>query len=440
MPEILDRHDGVLAAVRRLGTDATALAALSDDSLLQLTRLSGELSRAISANGALVAGEVDRRSTPSLGSVGLAQSAGYRTPQQLLRIVTGASSGEAAQAVAVGRIASGADERAWLEPVGSAVATGSLAPTSAQAIATGLDGTAGVSPEELTAAATQLCAEAMTLDADTLFKRARALRDELDDGGIAGREAARREQRSLRLFRRPNGMSRLTWEMDPETAALVGDVYDRATSPRRGGPRFSESPLAAQIADDPRSTDQLASDVFTQLLIAGGDADSSQLLGSGAPSVRVLVDSKAVADSAGHGQLEGQHDPVSIETVERLACAGSVLEITTRDGQPIDVGREQRLYTRRQRIALAARDGGCRWPDCDRPPSWTEAHHIHHWARDGGRTDVADGVLLCRHHHLLVHNNHWEIERRGSDYWLIPPQAGRDPVPMRDGTMLMRRA
>jgi hypothetical protein len=80
-----------------------------------------------------------------------------------------------------------------------------------------------------------------------------------------------------------------------------------------------------------------------------------------------------------------------------------------------------RLFTTNQKLALAARDGGCLWPGCDRPPSWTEAHHINQWARDGGQTDIDDGVLLCRFHHLLLHNNHWEIERRGDEYWLVPP-------------------
>ena len=92
-----------------------------------------------------------------------------------------------------------------------------------------------------------------------------------------------------------------------------------------------------------------------------------------------------------------------------------------------------RLYTRRQKVALAARDGGCLFPTCERPPSWTEAHHIKHWARDRGETNVNEGVLLCRHHHLLVHNNHWEIERVNSAYWLIPPRdidSTQEPIPL----------
>jgi hypothetical protein len=105
-----------------------------------------------------------------------------------------------------------------------------------------------------------------------------------------------------------------------------------------------------------------------------------------------------------------------------LACAGATQTIRIDgNGSPLDVGREHRLYTKQQRTALAARDGGCMFPGCDRPPSWCECHHIMFWARDTGGTDLADGILLCRHHHLLLHNNGWEIHRHDTTYWLIPP-------------------
>lgn len=60
------------------------------------------------------------------------------------------------------------------------------------------------------------------------------------------------------------------------------------------------------------------------------------------------------------------------------------------------------------------------------PPSQCEAHHIDEWAADGGCTDLADGMLFCRHHHMLLHNNGWRIVREGSVYWMIPP-ASVDP-------------
>ena len=96
------------------------------------------------------------------------------------------------------------------------------------------------------------------------------------------------------------------------------------------------------------------------------------------------------------------------------------------DGACLDLGREERLFTAKQKAVLAIRDGGCLDPDCTRPPSWTEAHHIDHWQRDDGRTDIADGILLCRRDHLRYHNEGWEVRRRGPTYWLIPPP-GVDP-------------
>ena len=70
-----------------------------------------------------------------------------------------------------------------------------------------------------------------------------------------------------------------------------------------------------------------------------------------------------------------------------------------------------------------------------RPPSWTEAHHIDHWEEHQGRTDIDDGVLLCRHCHLLVHNRGWRIRREGGDYYLERPDDDgilrRTPLPTR---------
>jgi hypothetical protein len=78
----------------------------------------------------------------------------------------------------------------------------------------------------------------------------------------------------------------------------------------------------------------------------------------------------------------------------------------------LDVGRASRLATPAQRIALAARDQGCRFPGCDRPPGWVDAHHIEEWLR-GGKTDLEDLISLCRFHHRLVHEGGWTLRRSG---------------------------
>jgi hypothetical protein len=146
------------------------------------------------------------------------------------------------------------------------------------------------------------------------------------------------------------------------------------------------------------------------------------LLGKGAPAVRVLVQASDLFAGTGHGVIEGSGESLSIGTVRALACEqGTQTALIDSLGNVLDLGREQRLYSRHQRVALAIRDGGCIWTGCERPPSWCEAHHIDHYARDKGRTDLDRGVLLCKHHHLKLHNEGWQIRRRDGRYWLHPP-------------------
>jgi hypothetical protein len=262
--------------------------------------------------------------------------------------------------------------------------------------------------------------------------RARQLRDEADADGIADREEQLRSRRYLHLISQPDGMTRLSGLLDPESAAIVTAAYDGVTSPRRGGVRFVDPDAAPDLTQDDRTVEQIAVDGLVELIRIGSTAGSEQILGANRPAVRVHVTAADLHRRTGSGAFEGQTVPVSIETVERHICATGYLPILFDEHQPLDVGRSQRLFTTRQRIALAARDGGCLFPQCDRPPAWCEAHHITPW-NHGGRTDVADGVLLCRHHHLLVHNNGWHITRVGDDYFLVPPRnidPSQTPIPL----------
>jgi hypothetical protein len=439
-----------LAGVSR---DLKAYRALRDDEVLALTRVAAEEVRLAQLHVSLLAGEIARRSAPELGHAGLAQRTGHRTPDELVRFTTGTRAADARTSVRVGS-AAGAETPSRL---GTAVLEGRVSVAVADAISTGLGAASGeLSAEVLDDAAGRLIDRVGDLDADRVAREARALRDELDVEGIHDREAARRDQRSLRLGRRADGMGYAHWVLDPETFAIVSDVFDRVTSPKRimpsfaggddseragGGPGDHRDVIQAARQDE-RTPGQRASDSFAELLRQGAVADTSQLLGDGPIGVRMIVATRVLEERRGRGWFEGQPEAVSVATVERQACsAGTVTLSVDSDGQPLNLGRERRLFSRAQRIALAARDGGCRWPGCERPPSWCEAHHIDHWHRDHGRTDVADGLLLCRHHHLLAHNNGWEISRAGPQYLLVPPGGGAaDAVDMTSGSQALQDA
>ena len=307
---------------------------------------------------------------------------------------TGATGRDAVVALRVGRLA-----QAEGSVLGDAVTGGAVSVQAAEAIRAGLDG-AAAPPELLDQATELLCDEASSLDPDRLHKRAREVRDELDEAGIAPREAVLRGRRSLRRLDLRDGMKRLIWDYDPLTAGVVDEIYDRATSPRRGGPRFVDTEQkgrADALEKDERTTEQIASDAFTELLRQAATLPSDVLLGKGAPAVRVLVQATDLIAGTGHGVIEGSGESLSIGTVQALACnQGTQTALIDSLGDVLDLGREQRLYSRHQRVALAIRDGGCLWKGCERPPSWCEAHHIDHYARDNGRTDLNRGVLIQR--------------------------------------------
>ncbi len=103
--------------------------------------------------------------------------------------------------------------------------------------------------------------------------------------------------------------------------------------------------------------------------------------------------------------------PVPRRVTERLLCDASVRVLTLGpDGQPLDLGRTTPVVSPAQRRALVVRDQHCQFPGCDRPTQWCDAHHLDHWLRDDGPTDLGNLVLLCRRHHRLVHHG-WELER-----------------------------
>ena len=111
----------------------------------------------------------------------------------------------------------------------------------------------------------------------------------------------------------------------------------------------------------------------------------------------------------------GTDTRISASEVRRLACNHGILpRVLDGKSQVLDQGRSKRVFTPAQRLAMADRDGGCTYPGCDRPPAWTEAHHIDWWAKDGGATDLERGTLLCARHHHWVHSEDIHIRLRDS--------------------------
>ena len=84
--------------------------------------------------------------------------------------------------------------------------------------------------------------------------------------------------------------------------------------------------------------------------------------------------------------------PVPFASVQQRMCESGAVQVTIDSAAIRSMSAENTdCSLPPQRIALAVRDGGCRWRGCDRPASYCEAHHIDEWHADRGRTDIDRG-------------------------------------------------
>lgn len=98
--------------------------------------------------------------------------------------------------------------------------------------------------------------------------------------------------------------------------------------------------------------------------------------------------------------------------LQRLACSSMIQAMLAGAGgaRPLDMGRRHRSATRDQKIALRARWGTCAWPDgCGVESARCQFHHLEHWSRDQGRSDLDNFRPLCAWHHKQVHEGGWSL-------------------------------
>jgi hypothetical protein len=131
--------------------------------------------------------------------------------------------------------------------------------------------------------------------------------------------------------------------------------------------------------------------------------------GSTADRYQVVVHADAQSLRGGTGRSD-----LPIETVKRLLCDCSYATVfEDANGNPLDVGRKQRVVSTPLRRALFARDRGCTFPGCQRK-RWLDSHHLKHWI-NGGETKPENLALLCDYHHRLLHEGGFTIVKEADD-------------------------
>ncbi|HYJ28494.1 MAG TPA: DUF222 domain-containing protein [Nocardioides sp.] len=186
---------------------------------------------------------------------------------------------------------------------------------------------------------------------------------------------------------------------DQQGKAPAGDPVARPAYPKRMGHAFVQ--LLESL--DPTRLPLYGGDATTLVVTVALDALRADLATAGLLGAGLVPGDDLTGDPTG--------DRITAAQARRLACTAKILPaVLGGDSLPLDLGRTRRLFNAKQRLAMAVRDRKCRADGCDVPATWCEAHHLQPW-QHGGHTDLADGVLLCSHHHHRVHDARYRVER-----------------------------
>ncbi|WP_240617298.1 HNH endonuclease signature motif containing protein [Nocardioides speluncae] len=292
----------------------------------------------------------------------------------------------------------------WVR-LGTAVAEGSVNLAQARVIARALDELPGdLDPDLLVQAEEHLVEAAQEYRPDQLRLLGRRILDVIapevgeaeEAKQLAREEELAWESRSLTLARRGDGATRLSGLLPDAAATRLATYLDAFTSPRQH----------TAVVPQHRARGQAFIALLEHL-----DPAKLPAHGGDATTVMVTINHDALTRDLATAGLVGTDDKITAAQARRLACTAQIVPVVLGGRSEIlDLGRTRRHFSRAQRKALRLRDKRCRGDGCTIPAAWTEAHHWKPWSK-GGKTNLADGVLLCSHHHHRAHDPRYSTER-----------------------------
>ena len=321
--------------------------------------------------------------------------------------------------VLLGRVLASADDVAldgrW-QQLGAAVSAGQVNVEQARVIVRALDELpSDLDPELALKAEAHLVAEGAFFDPKRLRILGRKVLEVVAPEVFEDQERRRledeerraRETTSLTMRTRGDGTTDIRARVSDAVAARLKTYLEAFTAPRRGhldqGPDHIDPDTGRRVPHAVR-----LGHAFGALL----EAFPAQVLprhGGSATTLVVTLDYDRLRARLGSAELS-TGDVISASEAMRLACTADLVPVVLNgDGVPLHLGRARRLFDEAQRRAMGIRDGHCRARGCDLPAAWCEAHHKTDWCR-GGKTDIADGVLLCPWHHHRAHDPAFDTE------------------------------
>ncbi|MGW6448376.1 DUF222 domain-containing protein [Lentzea sp. NPDC055074] len=238
-----------------------------------------------------------------------------------------------------------------------------------------------------------------------------------DQDGEEPREPAEVSRQVNRLRMEWKGDRLEIWaRLGKEAGAKFETLIDPLAKPR---------PTTPEEGVDARTRVEREGDAFADLIDLVLRSDRLPEHGGEPVALTLTMSYEGLVEQTGLARLNTQaRVPASL--VRRLACNAGVIPVVLGGrSEALDVGRKTRTFPASLRRVLVARDQGCTFPGCDRPPKHCDAHHLRFWS-EGGKTSVDNAALLCRHHHTLIHRSDWEVKLHNGIPTFVPP-AWLDP-------------
>ncbi|MER6942065.1 DUF222 domain-containing protein [Nocardioides sp. NPDC127514] len=296
--------------------------------------------------------------------------------------------------------------------VAAGLAEGVVSQDKARAITQALDAIEAdpsASAEDLVLAEKLLVDYAARLTANELKIVGRRILAEIDPERFeqAEAKALQREeehaQRRTFFSSRDNGDG--TIDIHARVSRAVGlrlrTLLDSLAQPRK---------LSAEDKGRKAPYDRLLGQAFARV-IETYDVDQLPRHGGHGTTVFITMSVEDLRKDLGTAALGFDGEQITAAEARRMACNADLVPVVLgTDSEILDLGRTARLAYPVQHRALRLRDQCCQAEDCDAPAAWTEAHHLKPWS-EGGRTSLANMVLLCASDHRRIHDPDYAYER-----------------------------
>ncbi len=290
-----------------------------------------------------------------------------------------------------------------------ALSTGQVSAVSASMLASARE----ASPPEFARVEETLVSAATSLPVRELHAALTYWREAVDRRGAVEDADRRRDARRLHVSPALDGMVRVDGDLDPETGQVVLTALRTVAA-------------ASRSAADRRTAPQRRADALGEICHQWMDGANRASIAGERPHLTVTVDLETLEARAGRRCDLDDAGRLVADDARRIACDASVNRVIVAGGSaPVEMGRRTPVVPAAMRRAVVVRDRGCRFPGCDRPPGWCDAHHVVHWA-DGGPTALENLVLLCRPHHRMVHGRFGLRIERGRPAFTRPDGSALD--------------